>query len=60
MEATPKRVDHMEDSMIHRGRGRARKTLTDTVKDLDQNGLSENLVFDRTQWHYLIRIADPT
>jgi len=46
-----RRVDHMEDSRIPRGRGRPRKTIR---KDLIINELDRNMVYDRTLWRYLI------
>jgi hypothetical protein len=52
-----RRVDHMEDSQIPRGRGRPRKTIR---KDLVINELDRNMVYDRTLWRYLIHVADPT
>jgi len=51
----------MEDSKITRGRGRPRKTTTETIKkDLEINELDQNMVYDRTLWHNLIHVANPT
>ena len=50
VEALVKRVDQMEDILIARGRGRPRKTINITIKNvLNFNGLSLDMVFDRTQ-----------
>ena len=44
-----RRVDKMDGSPIARGRGRPRKTISETIeKSLDFNGLSIDMVYDRT------------
>ena len=54
-----RRVDQMEDGQITRGRGRPRKTITETIrKDLEINNLDQNMVYDRTLWRNLIHVAD--
>jgi len=56
-----RRVDQIEDSQIPRGRGRPRKTTRETIrKDLEIDELDQNVVYDRTSWHSLIHVADPT
>jgi len=40
-----RKVDHMENSQITRGRGRPRKII---MKDLEINELDQNMVYDRT------------
>jgi len=51
----------MDDSQITRGRGRPRKTIRESIKkDLEINDLERNMVYDRTLWHNLILVADPT
>jgi hypothetical protein len=52
-----RRVDHMEESQMKRGKGRPRKTIR---KDLEINELDPNMVYDRTLWWNLIHVADPT
>jgi len=43
------------------GRGRPRKIIKKTIKkDLEINELDKNMVYDRTLWHRLIHVADPT
>ena len=60
-EAPVRRIDKLEDSPLKRGRGRPLTTLRDIIKkDLEINGLSESMVFDRAQWRHLIHVADPT
>lgn len=55
------RGDQMEGSQTIRGRGRSRKIIRETIrKDLKINELDRNMVFDRTLWHNLIYVADPT
>jgi len=35
--------------------------MTETIrKDLEINELDPNMVYDRTLWHNLIHVADPT
>lgn len=54
IEASIRRVDQMKHGSIIKGRGRPNinSRWKETIKkDLDLNGLSEYLVFDRTQWH---------
>jgi len=56
-----RRVDQMEESHVKRGRGRPKKTIRETImKDLEVNEFDSNLVYDRTLWHNLIHVADPT
>jgi hypothetical protein len=44
-----RRADQMEDSQITGGRGRLRKTIRKTIrKELEINGLDQNMVYDRT------------
>jgi len=44
-----RRADQMEDSQITGGRGRVRKTIRETMrKELEINGLDQNMVYDRT------------
>ncbi|KAL4349996.1 hypothetical protein AHAS_Ahas10G0097800 [Arachis hypogaea] len=51
----------MEDGQRAKGRGRPKKTIREVVKrDLHVNGLSVDMIHDRTQWHRLIHVADPT
>jgi len=51
----------MEGSQIIGGSGRPRKTVRETIKkDLEINELEKDMVFDRTPWHRLIHVADPT
>jgi hypothetical protein len=51
----------MEDSQITRGRGRPRKTTREIIKkDLEINEMDRVMVNDRTLWHNLIHVADPT
>ena len=51
----------MEGSPIPRGRGRPRKTISETIKkDLNVNGLNVNMIFDRIIWCHLIYVANPT
>jgi len=56
-EHVERRLDHMEDSRITRGRVRPRKT---TKKDLEINDLDRNMVYDRTLWCNLIHVVNPT
>jgi len=62
IDAVVRRVDQMEESQVKRGRGRPRKTVSETIrKDLGVNELDlNNLVYDRTLWRNLIHVADPT
>jgi hypothetical protein len=61
VDAVIRRVDQMEESQVKRGRGRPRKTIRETIrKDLEVNELDPNMVYDRTLWHHLIHVADPT
>jgi hypothetical protein len=61
VDAVVRRVDQMEKSQVKRGRGRLRKTIRETVrKDLEVNELDPNMIYDRTLWHNLIHVADPT
>ena len=61
IEALVRRIDKLEDSPLKRGRGRPLTTLKDIIKkDLEINGLSESMVYDRAQWRRLIHVADPT
>ena len=56
-----RRVDHMEDCHITRGRGKPRKTIRETVKkDFEINKLDRNMVYDKTLWDNLIHVANPT
>ena len=51
----------MEGSAIGRVRERPRKTIDEIIKkDLDFNGLSIDMVYDKTQWHHLIHVTNPT
>jgi len=51
----------MDDSQIKRVRWRPRKTIRETIrKDLEINEFDPNMVSDRTLWHNLIYVADPT
>jgi len=50
----------MEDSQITRGKGKSRKTIRETVKEvLEMNESDRNMVYDRTLWRNLTNIADP-
>jgi hypothetical protein len=50
----------MEDSQIFRGRWRPRKSIRETIKDLEINELDRNMGYDRILWRNLIHLADPT
>lgn len=55
------RVDQKEDKSIVRGRGRPRRIIGETInEDLELNGLSNDIIFYRTQWCCLMCAADPT
>ena len=58
-EASVRRVDQINISPIVRGKGRSRKTIDKTIKDLDLNGLFADVIHDRTQWYCLIHVVDP-
>ena len=61
IEALVKRVYHTEGNPIVRGGGRQKITIEETIsKDLDLNGLSIDIVYDRMQWCHLIYVANPT
>jgi len=61
VDAIVRRVDQMEESQVKRGRGRPRKTIKETIrKNLEVNELDPNMVYDRTLWRNLIRVADLT
>ena len=61
LEAPVRRVDQMVFSPIRRRRGRPQRTLGEVIRrDLIINDLHQDMVFDRTQWHRLIHVADPT
>ena len=61
VDSVVRKVDHIEDSQITRGRERRRKTIRETIrKDLNINELDPNIVYNRTLWRNLIHIADPT
>ena len=61
IEGPVRRVDQMKGSLIVRGKGRANKTIGETIRrDLDVNGLNINMIYDRTLWCCLIHVADPT
>ena len=48
MDSVARRVDQMEGSQIPRGRGKPKKTITETItKDLEINELEKDMVFDR-------------
>ncbi len=52
VEVPLRRKDQMEGSPIARDRGIPRKTIGETIKkDLDVNGLSIDMIYDRTLWH---------
>ena len=58
VETPARRVDHMEDSPIARGRGRPRKAKGKTIKkDLYFNGLTIDMVYDKILCR-LIYVAD--
>ena len=60
-ETLVRRVDQRENSPIIRGRGRLKKTISETIKnDLIVNNLSIDLIHDRPLWRRLIHVADPT
>jgi len=49
VDVVVRRVDQMEESQVKSGRGRPRKTITETIrKDLEVNELDSNLVYVRT------------
>jgi len=49
VDSVIRRVDQMEESQVKRGRGRPRKTISETIrKDLEVNELDPNMVYDRT------------
>lgn len=51
----------MKGILIARGRGIPRKTIGETInKDLDINGLSIDMVHDKTLWRHLLHIVDPS
>lgn len=56
VDVVVRRLDHMEDSRITRGRVRPRKTIK---KELEINVLDRTMV-DRTLWYNLIHVANPT
>ncbi|KAM7490942.1 hypothetical protein LguiA_033863 [Lonicera macranthoides] len=61
VDAMVRRVDHMEGSLVVRGRGRPRKTIGETIKkDLEANGFTIDMIHDRPLWRRLIHVADPT
>jgi len=61
VDVVVRRVDHMEESQVKRGRGIPRKTIRETIrKDLEVNELDPNLVYDRILWRNLVHVADPT
>ena len=61
VDAVVRRVDQIEESHVKRCRGRPKKTIRETIrKDLEVNELDSNLIYDRTLWHNLIHVADPT
>jgi len=42
-----RRLDHMENSQITRGRGKPRKTIIETIrKDIEISELDRNMVYD--------------
>jgi hypothetical protein len=45
VDSVTRKVDHMKNSQITRGRGRSRKII---MKDLEINELDQNMVYDRT------------
>ncbi|KAM7467464.1 hypothetical protein LguiB_015026 [Lonicera macranthoides] len=48
VDAVVRRVDHMEGSLVVRGRGRPRKTIGETIKkDLEANGFTIDMIHDR-------------
>lgn len=55
MKAPIRRVDHVDDNPIVRGR-RTRKTIG---QDLNFNGLPLGMIRDEMSWHHLIQVADP-
>lgn len=51
----------MESNPFARDRGGLRKTIGEIIKkDLNANSLSIDMVNDRTLWHNLVHVADPT
>lgn len=51
----------MVGNPIARGKERPRKIIGKTFKkDLEANGLAINMIHDKTLWHRLIHVTDPT
>ncbi|KAM7518030.1 hypothetical protein LguiB_016992 [Lonicera macranthoides] len=57
VDAVVRRVDHMEGSLVVRGRERPRKTIGETIKkDLEANGFTTDMIHDRPLWRRLIHV----
>jgi len=50
VDSVVRRVDQMESSQITRDRGRPRKTIRETIKNLEINELDKDKIYDRTIW----------
>jgi hypothetical protein len=61
VDSVVRRAEQMEGSQITREEEDLKKTIRETIKkDLENNELDRNMVYDRTLWRRLIHIADPT
>jgi hypothetical protein len=60
LETELRRVDQIEGSQIARGRWGTRKTIRKTKERPEINELDRDMIYDKTLWHRLIHVADPT